>query len=104
MEAARAAGNVSLSRGRARERPALVFQNYAQPGDSMSLDFAMAAKKLAALSVNTYVGDPSSPVTLTVQFAPLPDGTNYPAQDVVNAAAKGIVVTVTNSNYQKLAN
>jgi hypothetical protein len=100
MQAAYAAGNASLSRPAAGEA-ALVFKNYAQPGDSMSLDFAMTARKLAALSVNTYLGDPSSPVTLSVQFAPLPDGTNYPAQTVVNAPAKGIQVTVSNSNYQK---
>jgi len=34
-------------------------------------DFSMAAKKLSGLSVNSYLGDPSSPVTLNVQFAPL---------------------------------
>lgn len=103
MEAAHAAGNLSFSRPTAGEA-ALVFRNYSLPGDSMTLDFSMAAKKLAGLSVNTYLGDPSSPVTLNVQFAPLPDGTNYPAQEVVNAAARGIAFTVTNSNYQKLPN
>lgn len=103
MEAAHTAGNLSFSRPAAGEA-ALVFRNYSLSGDSMTLDFSMAAKKLAGLSVNTYLGDPSSPVTLNVQFAPLPDGTNYPAQEVVNAAAKGIVLTVTNSNYQKLPN
>jgi hypothetical protein len=100
MEAAHKAGNMSISRPEAGEA-ALVFKNYAQPGDSMSLDFAMATKKMTALSVNTYVGDPSGPVTLTVDFASLPDGTNYPARTVVNAAAKGIQVTTTNSNYVK---
>jgi hypothetical protein len=102
MQAAWAAGNASLSTPAAGEA-AIVFKNYAQPGDSMSLDFAMVARKLSALSVSTYVGDPSSPVTLSVQFAPLPDGTNYPAQVVSNAPAKGIQVTVTNSSYQKFA-
>jgi hypothetical protein len=100
MEAAKAAGNMSVSAPGTGEA-ALIFKNYAQPGDSMSLDFAMVARKLSGLSVNTYVGDPSGTVTLTVQFAPLPDGTNYPAREVVNAAAKGIQVTITNSNYQK---
>lgn len=100
MQAAFAAGNASLSKPATGEA-AIVLKNYALPGDSMSLDFAMAAKKLSGLSVNTYVGDPSSPVSLSVQFAPLPDGTNYPAQEVVNAPAKGIQVTVTNSNYKK---
>lgn len=102
MKAAHAAGNVSFSRPAAGEA-GLVFKNYSLPGDSMTLDFAMATRKMAALSVNSYLGDASSPVTLNVQFAQLPDETSYPAQEVVNAAAKGIQVTVTNSNYQKIA-
>ncbi len=101
MKAAHAAGNVSFSRPASGEA-GLVFKDYSLPGDSMTLDFAMATRKMAALSVNSYLGDASSPVTLNVQFATLPDGTNYPAQEVVNAAAKGIVVTVANSNYQKI--
>jgi len=101
MQAAHAAGNLSFSRPEAGEA-GLVFRNYAQPGDSMTLDFATATHKLASLSVASYLGAPSSPVTLAVQFASLPDGTNYPAQEVVNAAAKGIQLTVTNANYQKL--
>ena len=103
MQAAHAAGNVSFSRPASGEA-GLVFRNYSLPGDSMTLDFAMATKKLAALAVSTYLGDPASPVTLNVQFAMLLDGTSYPAQEVVNAAARGIQLTVTNSNYQKLAN
>jgi len=103
LQASFAAGNASLSRPAAGEA-AIVFKNYAQPRDSMSLDFAMAARKLSGLSVNSYVGDPSSPIALTVQFAPLPDGTNYPSREVVNAPARGIQVTVTNTGYQKLPN
>ena len=55
------------------------------------------------VSANSYLGDVSSPVTLAVQFASLPDGTNYPAQKTLNASAKGIQLAITNSNYQKLA-
>ena len=102
MKAAHEAGNASFSRPAAGEA-GLTFRNYSLQGDSMMIDFAMAARKMTALSVNSYLGDSSSPVTLNVQFAQLPDGTNYPAQEVVNAAAKGIVVTVNNSNYQKVA-
>jgi len=102
MKAAHEAGNASFSRPAAGEA-GLTFRNYSLQGDSMMIDFAMAARKMTALSVNSYLGDPSSPVKVDVQFAQLPDGTNYPAQEVVNAAAKGIVVTVNNSNYQKVA-
>ena len=101
MQAAHAAGNVTFARPASGEA-GLVFRNYSLPGDSMTLDFSMAAKKLAALSVASYLGDPSSPVTLNVQFAQLPDGTNHAAQEVVNAPSKSLQLTVTNSNYQKI--
>jgi hypothetical protein len=39
---------------------------------------------------------------LTVQMASLPDGTNYAQQTVLDASAKKLQVTTTNSNYQKL--
>jgi hypothetical protein len=101
MQQAHQAGNLSLAT--AAGEAGLNFKNYAKPGDSMVLDFAMATKKLAGLNVNTYLADPSQPITLAVQFASLPDGTNYPARIVMNAPAKNVQVTTTNSNYMKLA-
>ncbi len=95
------AGNASLDRPGAGEA-GLVFRNYAKPGDSMTLDFNMATKKLAGLKVSSYTTDPSQPVSLAVQFGTLPDGTNYPGNEVINAPAQAIQVTVTNANYQKL--
>ncbi len=79
----------------------LIFKDYAQPGDQMTLTFDPAAKKISALSVNTYMGQSKDAVTLQVQMASLPDGTNYTQQTVLNASAKQLVVTTTNSNYQK---
>ena len=101
MEQAFQAGNASLDRPGQGEA-GLVFRNYAKPNDSMTLDFRMETKKLAALNVSSYLDDPSQPVALDVQFATLPDGTNYPATTVLNAPSKSIQVTMTNSNYQKI--
>lgn len=101
MEQSFQAGNASLDRPGQGEA-GLVFKNYAKPNDSMNLDFNMESKKLASLAVNSYLDDPSQPVTLNVQFAALPDGTSYPAKTVLNAPAKAIQVTMTNSNYQKI--
>jgi hypothetical protein len=100
MQQAYQAGNLSLN-------PAggplnLVFRNYAQPGDQMTLTFDPGAKKITGLRVNTYMGDAKDAVTLQVQMASLPDGTNYAQQTILNATAKELVVTTTNSNYQKL--
>jgi hypothetical protein len=80
----------------------LIFNDYAQPGDKMTLTFDTAAKKITSLNINTYMGQEKDAVTLQVQMGSLPDGTNYVQQTVLNAEAKQLVVTTTNSNYQKL--
>ena len=100
MQQAFQAGKVSLN-------PAggvvnLIFRDYAQPGDQMTLRFDTAAHKIISLSINTYLGEAKDAVTLEVQMASLPDGTNYAQQTVLNATAKQLVVTTTNSNYQHL--
>ena len=81
----------------------LVFVNYAQQGDKMTIGFNTASKKVQTVNVNTYLDNPQDVVTLTVQFASLPDGTNYAQQTMLNATAKQLQVTTTNSNYAKLA-
>ena len=100
MQQAYQAGNVALTPG--SEVVNLVFSNYALPGDKMALTFNTAAKKITALSVNTYMGETKDKVTLQVQMSSLPDGTNYAQQTILNAAAKNLSVTTTNSNYQRL--
>jgi hypothetical protein len=80
----------------------LIFTDYAQPGDRMTLTFDPATKKITSLNVNTYMGEAKDAVTLQVQMASLPGGPNYAQQTILNASAKQLVVTTTNSNYQKL--
>jgi hypothetical protein len=80
----------------------LVFTNYAQQGDKMTLMFDTNAKKITSLNINTYMGEEKDVVTLRVQMGSLPDGTNYAQQTVLDATAKQLIVTTTNSNYQKL--
>jgi hypothetical protein len=48
------------------------------------------------------MGEAKDVVTLAVQMGSLPDGTNYSQQTVLNATAKKLQVTTTNSNYQLL--
>lgn len=100
MQQAYKAGNVSLTPIPGAIN--LVFTNYAQPGDKMTLTFGTEAKKITTLSVDTYMGEAKDAVTLHVQMGSLPDGTNYPQQTVLTAPAKELTVTTTNSNYQKL--
>jgi hypothetical protein len=101
MEQAKQAGKASLNPAGAVVN--LVFRDYAQPGDQMTLTFDTTAMKVTSLSVNTYMGETKDAVTLQVQMASLPDGTNYTQQSVLNATAKQLEATTTNSNFQKLA-
>jgi hypothetical protein len=102
MSQAFQAGNASLNPKPEADAVGLVFKNYAQAGDQMTLLFDKATKKISSLNVNTYMDDPKDVVTLAVQMASLPDGTNYVQQTVLDATAKKLQVTTTNSNYQKL--
>ena len=100
MEQARQAGNVSINPVPGAVN--LIFTNYAQPGDRMTLTFDTNAKKITSLNINTYMGETKDAVTLQVQMGSLPDGTNYAQQTILDATAKQLQVTTTNSNYQKL--
>jgi hypothetical protein len=100
MQQAYQAGNVALNPVPGAVN--LVFTNYAQQGDKMTLTFDTAAKKITSLNINTYMGEEKDVVTLRVQMGSLPDGPNYAQQTVLDATAKQLVVTTTNSNYQKM--
>jgi hypothetical protein len=100
MEQVKQAGNLSVNPVPGAVN--LIFKNYAQPGDQMILSFDTTAHKISSVNINTYMGDTQNAVTLQVQMASLPDGTNYPQQTILTAPAKQLVVTTTNSNYQKL--
>lgn len=100
MQQAFQAGKVSLTPGGGVVK--LIFTDYAQPGDRMTLAFNTAAKKITSFNVDTYLGKEKDSVTLQGQMASLPDGTNFVQQTTLDATAKHLVVNTTNSNYQRL--
>ena len=102
MQQAYQAGKVSLNPNPSAGLTAIVLKDYALPGDQMALNFETAAKKISSVTVNTYLDDPKDVVTLTMQFASLPDGTNYVQKTVLDATAKKLVVTTMNSDYVAL--
>jgi hypothetical protein len=102
IQQAFAAGTASISPNPSAGLVNLVFRDYAEPGDQMTIAFDGAAKKIAGVNVNTYMGEAKDAVTLVLDFSSLPDGTNYVEKTVLNATAKQLVVTTTNTNYRKL--
>jgi hypothetical protein len=50
---------------------------------------------------NSYLKDPSDAVTISAQYAQLPDGTNHVATATINGVSKELTINEQNSNYQK---
>jgi len=95
-------GNASIAKGPMPGTVNLTFHNYEKTGDQLSIIYNTQQKKISQLSVKTYMQQPSEAVTLDTNFASLADGINYAQKTVLNATAKKLVVTTTNSHYQKL--
>jgi hypothetical protein len=102
IQAAFQAGNASITP--AGGVTSLVFNNYYKQGDKMTFAFDTAAKKISNINVNSYLDDPKTDVvTLAVNFASLPDGTNYAATTDLKAEGKNMEIKTANSGYQKIA-
>ena len=104
IQAAQAAGNISMQAASGQGLATLTIKDYVKTGDKLILGFDPAARKLRSYQVQSYVEKPKDDaVTLNVTFASLQDGTNYPQQTVLNVAAKKLGVKMTNSGYAKAA-
>jgi hypothetical protein len=101
IQAAIQAGNASITPSGGL--PTITFTNYYKSGDKVSFIFDTAAKKLRSYEVHTYLDNPKDMVMMMNQFQTLPDGTNYLAQTILNAQAKQIVITTTNSEFTRVA-
>ena len=100
IQAAQAAGTLSIQPS--GDTAALNIAGYLKPGDVVVIGFDTAAKKLLSYKVDSYVEKPKEDtVKLDVTFGRLTDGTSYPQETVLDAAAKSIKVRITNSGYKK---
>ena len=98
IQSAMQAGNVKLEA--APGQATLSVLNYYKQGDKLSFVFDTANKKLQSYNVDTYLDDPKKDVvTLTNDFASLPDGTNYLHETVLDAQGKEIQIKTTNSGH-----
>jgi hypothetical protein len=68
----------------------------------MTLIFNQQQKALLAVQVASYLTAPSDAVTIAIQFAKLPDGTNHVSSNQVNGVTKQLGVAIQNSSYQPI--
>ena len=95
---AKQAGNISLTPGQGTV--ALVVKNYVKQGDSVTFTLDPKSKQLQNVRVASYLNDPKDAVTISAEFAQLPDGTNHVASTLINGESKQLTINAVNSNYQ----
>jgi hypothetical protein len=96
---AKQAGNISIQPGSGTVN--LVIKSYVKQGDSVTMTISEQTHSPVAVQVNSYLSDPKDVVTISAQFAQLPDGTNHVATTTINGVSKQLTVNDVNSNYQK---
>jgi len=101
LEGAKAAGKMSVDFLPGGKNVRLNFHDYQLPGDNLSVSLDMATNRPLDFGVATYIDDPKDAVVLAVTVGTLPDGTGFADKVTVDAKAKELTVTVTNSGYRK---
>ena len=92
-------GNVWVSTDPVAGTDKITIKNYRQSGDSVTITLTAATKKLQWVNVGTWLNQKSATVAFSVQFAALPNGVSYAARKNLTAAAAGVAVTVTSSDF-----
>jgi len=103
IQAAKAAGNVSVSVPGADGKIRIGIKNYLKAGDTVDLEIDAAKNTLQSVAVSSFVeqGKDKSPVTAKMSYAALEDGTLYPAKSGLDIPAQKLKVDVSNSGYRK---
>lgn len=103
IQRAKDAGKVLVKMTEPGKRARLVFSDYWQTGDSLSVDVDLTNNHPLAAHVNSYIDSPKETVTLSVTFGSLNDGSTYPSEAVLDVQEKNLNVTIENSGYRKVA-
>ena len=80
----------------------LIIRNYVKTQDSMPLVIDRERKQLCRVEIVSYLSDPKDAVTVTVQFAPVQDGSNQISSVVINDASKQLNIAVADADYRHL--
>jgi len=105
IQAAKDAGNLSVSSPAPDGTVSVTIKNYLKAGDQVAITLDGAKNALKGFSISSYVGDAAakekSPVAAQVTFGMLPDGTVYTAKETLDLSAQSLKVATENTGYKK---
>ena len=100
IQQAQQRGDVAVAPNPSNGTFKVTISNYIQKGDAVAVVVHDEDKHLAEVNVSTWLNDPSAKVSLEVSFTTLAStGVSFPIKKVLTASAKGVVVTITSSNF-----
>lgn len=104
IQQAKDAGNFSAS-PLPGQQARLTFTGYIKTGDSLAIVVDLSNNRPLSAKVSTFLDSaPDQPITLDVQFSTLNNNSTYTSSTALNATAKQLTVTVTNSGYRLSTN
>jgi hypothetical protein len=77
----------------------IALSDYLKPGDTETFSIGSESKRLDQIAIKSSLDD--DPVSFIVNFARLPDNTNYPSMTTIKSEAKSLEIRVTTSDYHK---
>ncbi len=100
IQQAQQRGDVAVAPNPSNGTFKVTISNYLQKGDAVAVVVHQEDNHLAAVNISTWLNDPSAAVSLDVTFTTLANGAvGFPLKKVLTASAKGVVVTITSSNF-----
>lgn len=101
LDQAKQSGNVSFDIIQPGQVVRLNFKNYNLPGDVLGITLNIQTNRILEVNVSSYLGSPSSPVTMATQMGTLMDGSTYPARTELSLPSSNLEVDITNTGYRK---
>lgn len=97
------AGKASIQVLEPNKKFRMDFQDYVQPGDRLGIAIDKEKNMLSSINVGTYVEKADNKVNFSMQYASLPDGTQYAAETVMDLPSEGLKVVIKNDGFKKAA-
>jgi len=101
IQAAKAAGKLSVTPPDSGGQVRMVIKDYLKPGDSLTIDLNAATDRMAGMTVASFT-DKKDPVGLKIGWAVLPEGWVYPAKIQLDVPEQKLGIAVENSGYKKI--
>jgi hypothetical protein len=102
IQAAKAAGNLSVVPPDPQGNVKVTIADYLKAGDSLAFDLNAATDTLSGVAITTFTNKAKNTVRLNVAFSSFADGTIYTSSIYLEVAAEDLAVEIKNSGYKKL--